>query len=192
MKLLLHLRLAQVLSLVGEAPRRGVCLQTWWKVGRLRFWAQGSQLTKQPSPTQLNSAQANLVGPHFSPSIVQISRHMGLGSMRQECDQLTRVPHLLIEIRSLGYVEIQGKDRLEVWVEDGYDVAAHVEPQVPPPRRRFGQERKASVREEAPWPKAWRKPGGRLNPYRQVSQWPPKFCGHGRTRGAFTRSWTPG
>ena len=28
----------------------------------------------------------------------------------QDLDQTTRVPHLLIEIRSLGFVEIQGKD----------------------------------------------------------------------------------
>ena len=28
----------------------------------------------------------------------------------QDLDQLTRVPHLLLEIRSLGFVEIQGKD----------------------------------------------------------------------------------
>lgn len=28
----------------------------------------------------------------------------------QELDQTTRVPHLLIEIRSVGFVEIQGKD----------------------------------------------------------------------------------
>ncbi|CAJ1445964.1 unnamed protein product, partial [Effrenium voratum] len=40
----------------------------------------------------------------------------------KECDQLTRVPHLLIEIRSLGYVEIQGKDtggiyqKLDAWL----------------------------------------------------------------------------
>lgn len=27
-----------------------------------------------------------------------------------ELDQTTRVPHLLIEIRSLGFVEVQGKD----------------------------------------------------------------------------------
>ncbi|CAJ1379214.1 unnamed protein product [Effrenium voratum] len=41
----------------------------------------------------------------------------------KECDQLTRVPHLLIEIRSLGFVEIQGKDtggiyqKLDSWLK---------------------------------------------------------------------------
>ncbi|CAE7208797.1 tank-1 [Symbiodinium sp. CCMP2592] len=42
----------------------------------------------------------------------------------RELDQLTRVPHLLLEIRSMGFVEIQGKDtggiyqRLDQWLKE--------------------------------------------------------------------------
>jgi len=42
----------------------------------------------------------------------------------QDLDQITRVPHLLIEIRSLGFVEIQGKDtggvygKLDHWFKE--------------------------------------------------------------------------
>lgn len=46
----------------------------------------------------------------------------------QELDQTTRVPHLLIEIRSLGFVEVQGKDtggiyeRLGKWLVENWKV----------------------------------------------------------------------
>ena len=46
----------------------------------------------------------------------------------QKLDQQTRVPHLLIEIRSLGFVEVQGKDtggiyeRLSDWLVKNWNV----------------------------------------------------------------------
>eukprot|EP00438_Fugacium_kawagutii_P001714 Skav202856 [mRNA] locus=scaffold2311:209334:211474:+ [translate_table: standard] len=45
---------------------------------------------------------------------------------RIDLDQITRVPHLLIEIRSLGFVELQGKDtggiyqRLDQWFKENW------------------------------------------------------------------------
>ena len=51
-----------------------------------------------------------------------------LGFTPKELDQSTQIPHLLIEIRSLGFVELQGKDtggiygRLDHWLKEHWKV----------------------------------------------------------------------